>query len=252
MRLSQSSLRLTSEATRSSPSHVGVLSYPEDVRVPVVFVDANVLYSKTLRDWLFLLRRETAADMFTVASSNDVIAEVLYWLRKNNSGGPGHLTGNVKETLEESLDEVVRDFPAGTVLPRNDEHDVHVHAAATVCEAAYLITDDQGFFDVADQLNYEVHSADSFFQLITENVPQIVDQVIHQQLGYYRARGGSKTLGEALASAGCPTFAKIIDQHLQAMTSGRTTSGIAAEVVIGAEHQGDRVPTEPGVAAQVL
>lgn len=211
--------------------------------MPIIFVDANVLYSKTLRDWLFLLREETCADMFTVVSSNDVIAEVLYRLRKNNSGGPGHLTGNVKETLERSLDEVVRDFPAGTVFPGDDEHDVHVHAATKECGADYLITDDQGFFDVADQLNYEVHTADTFFQLITENVPQVVDQVIHRQLDYYRARGGSKTLSEALADAGCPVFSTIVDRHLQAMADGRTTSGIAAEVGSVLESQA----VQPGV-----
>lgn len=215
------------------------------MRVPIVFVDANVLYSKTLRDWLFLLRLETSADMFTLASSNDVITEVLYRLRRNNSGGPGHLTGNVKDTLEGTLDEVVRDFPAGTVFPGGDEHDVHVHAATKECGADYLITDDQGFFDVADQLNYEVHTADTFFQLITENVPQVVDQVIHRQLAYYSARGAGKTLSQALADAGCPMFSTIVDRHLQAMAAGRTTSGIASEVGSALENQ----PVQPRAEA---
>ncbi|MEJ1089402.1 PIN domain-containing protein [Microbacterium sp. Mu-80] len=204
------------------------------MRVPIVFVDANVLYSKTLRDWLFLLRLETSADMFTLASSNDVIAEVLYRLRRNNPSGPGHLTGNVKDTLEGTLDEIVRDFPAGTVFLGDDQHDVHVHAATKECGASYLITDDHGFFTVADQLNYEVHTADSFFQLLTENVPEVVDRVIHQQLGYYRARGSGMTLSQALADAGCPMFSTIVDQHLQALAAGRSTSGIAAEVGAGA------------------
>lgn len=198
------------------------------MRVPIVFVDANVLYSKTLRDWLFLLRRETCGDMFTVASSNDVIAEVLYWIRKNNSGGPGHLTGNVKETIEASLDELVRDFPAGTVFPGDDTHDTHVYAASITCGAAYLVTDDTGFHDVSNELPYEVHSADSFFQMIAENVPQAVDRVIREQIAYYQRRSGSKTLREALISANCPMFAEIVHQHLQATSTGNTTAGIAA------------------------
>lgn len=200
------------------------------MRVPIVFVDANVLYSKTLRDWLFLLRRETCGDMFTVASSNDVIAEVLYSIRRKKSGGPGHLTSNVKEKIEASLDELVRDFPAGMVFPGDDTHDTHVYAASIACGADYLVTDDAGFHDASDELPYEVHSADSFFQLITENTPQIVDNVIRAQIDYYRSQSGSKTLSEALISANCPTFAEIVRQHLQAMSSGNTTAGIAARV----------------------
>lgn len=200
------------------------------MRVPIVFVDANVLYSKTLRDWLFLLRRETCGELFTVASSNDVIAEVLYRLRKNNSDGPGHLTGSVKETIEASLDELVRDFPAGMVFPGDDTHDTHVYAASITCGAAYLVTDDAGFHDASDELPYEVHSADSFFQLIAENVPQSVDNVIREQLVYYRSRSGSKMLSEALISADCLTFAEIVHQHLQAMSASNTTAGIAASV----------------------
>ncbi|MGO3281094.1 MAG: PIN domain-containing protein [Brevibacterium aurantiacum] len=200
------------------------------MRVPIVFVDANVFYSKTLRDWLFLLRRETGGDMFTVASSNDVIAEVLYQIRRNNSDGPGHLTSNPKETMEASLDELVRDFPGGMVFPGDDAHDTHVYAASITCGAAYLVTDDAGFHEVSDELPYEVHSADSFFQLIAENVPQVLDNVIRTQIAYYRGRSDSKKLSEALISANCPTFAEIVHRHLQAMSTGNTTAGIAASV----------------------
>lgn len=200
------------------------------MRVPIVFVDANVLYSKTLRDWLFLLRRETCGDMFTVASSNDVIAEVLYRIRRNNPDGPGHLTSNAKETIEASLDELVRDFPADMAFPGGDTHDAHVYAASITCGATYLVTDDAGFHDVSDELPYEVHSADSFFQLIAENVPRAVDNVIRTQIAYYRDKSDSKTLNEALVLAKCPTFAEIVHQHLQAMSEGNTTAGIAESV----------------------
>ncbi len=200
------------------------------MRVPIVFVDANVLYSKTLRDWLFLLREQTQGDMFTVASSNDVIAEVLRSIRRRNPTGPGHLTGSVKELLERQLDEIVRDFPDGIAFPGDDEHDTHVHASAITCGATYLITDDNGFQRVADVLPCEVHSADSFFHLIAENVPQVVDDVIRIQSGYNRSRGRTTPLSDSLATAGCSTFAEIVDQHLRAISSGRTTSGIAANI----------------------
>ncbi|MCH5643313.1 hypothetical protein [Gordonia sp. ABSL49_1] len=47
-----------------------------------VFVDENVLWPKTLRDWLFLLRNATGGEMFTVCSTEDVVAEAIYTLRR--------------------------------------------------------------------------------------------------------------------------------------------------------------------------
>lgn len=198
--------------------------------MPIVFVDANVLYSKTLRDWLFLLRIETCGDLFTVASSNDAITEALYWLRKKNPDAPGYFISNTKEIIEASLDDRIRDFPAGVTFPGDDKHDTHVHAAAAACGATYLITGDEGFRAVEDELPYEVHTADSFFQLVAENVPQAVDDVIRRQRAYSRSRGWTKTLSEMLRAAQCPTFAEIVDRHLRALSDGHTTSGIAATV----------------------
>ena len=42
-----------------------------------MFVDANVLFSKTCRDWLYFLRQENEG-MFQLCSTNDVMVEVLY------------------------------------------------------------------------------------------------------------------------------------------------------------------------------
>jgi FAD/FMN-containing dehydrogenase len=200
------------------------------MRVPIVFLDANVLYSKTLRDWIFLLREETAGGLFTVVSSNDVIAEALYSIRRNKPLAPGHATARPKEIIESALDDIVRDFPAGASFPGGDRHDVHVHAAATACNASYVITSDKGFHTVADQLEYEVHTADSFLQLVAENMPQAVDRVILRQNEYRSNRGATKTLSTALIDARCPTFAVIVDRHLRAIAQGRTTTGIAGSV----------------------
>ena len=48
-----------------------------------VFVDANILFSKTLMDWLFFLREENPG-MFQLISTQDVFSEVLYNMRRNN------------------------------------------------------------------------------------------------------------------------------------------------------------------------
>ena len=59
-----------------------------------VFVDANVLYSKTLMDWLFLLKLHNPG-MFQVHTTEDVCAEVLANMRSRHPQAPGHYTAHL-------------------------------------------------------------------------------------------------------------------------------------------------------------
>ena len=43
-------------------------------------MDANVLYSRTLRDWMLMLRLE-ADGMYVVLTTEDILTEVLYHFR---------------------------------------------------------------------------------------------------------------------------------------------------------------------------
>ena len=200
------------------------------MRIPIAFVDANVLFSKTLCDWLFLLRIETKGGMFVLFSSEDSITEVLYNMRRKNPQANGEYTGRRQGLLRKSLDDVVDAFPGEVDFPGKDVNDHHVHAAALACNASYLIADDRGFHEIdSDLLPYEVHSADSFLLLIAENAPQAVDEVILKQIEYWRGKPDSKPLDVALEDAGCPTFASCVRGHLKRLFSGESSIGVAAE-----------------------
>lgn len=75
-------------------------------------------------------------------------------VRRRRSGDkPGRFTGKIQENIRKFLD----DFPA-IEFPGADEHDQHIHAAATSINASYLIADDKGFHKIDDDLlAYEVH-----------------------------------------------------------------------------------------------
>ncbi len=77
-----------------------------------VLVDASVLFSRTLRDWLFLLKIHSDTDMFTftVHATEGIIAEVLYRLRRKYPDAPGHLTSEVHDRIVANLDSRVADF----------------------------------------------------------------------------------------------------------------------------------------------
>lgn len=202
------------------------------MRTPIVFVDANVLYSRTLRDWLFMLRLETAGGMFALFSSEDSLTEALYHLRKNHPDKPGRFTGKIQQSIRKFLDDILDDFPA-IEFPGADEHDQHVHAAATSVNASYLIADDKGFHKIdQDLLTYEVHSADSFFMLVAANAPSAVDRVIIKQVEHFRGKAGAKPLHEQLRSAGCPQFAECVLEHLKKLAAGEATHGIADSLLL--------------------
>ncbi len=184
-----------------------------------MLVDANVLFSTTLRDWLFLLRNETEANMFTVYATEDIIAETIYRLRRKRPTAPGHVTSRVSELIREQLDDLVRDYEVDGSHPGSDKDDAHVHAAAVTAGVNIVLTDDSGFTklapEVADQLPYEVQTPDSFFTLIDDSSPSKVKAVTDRQLQHFLGRDNEADLPGRLKAAGCPNFAERVRLHLQ-------------------------------------
>jgi len=181
-----------------------------------VFVDANVLYSRTLRDWLFLLRRETEG-MFQVHSTEDVLAEVVYRLRRNNPTMEGGVITNLREKLVSAIDELVGDFDATIEYAGADANDRHVHAAAVASKAHILLTDDNGF-EGSDEDPYEVFTCDEFFLLVDDSASWMVERVVADQNAYWSKKRSHKSLVQALKDAGCPEFAKRVEGHLRSLS----------------------------------
>ncbi|MEV8135752.1 PIN domain-containing protein [Microbacterium aurantiacum] len=188
-------------------------------------MDANVLYSRTLCDWIFMLRLE-APGMFRLYSSADVLDEVAYHLRKNKPLADGRVIQAKRDHLRRFLDDVVTDFPGDVPFAGDDAHDVHLHAAAVESIADYLVSDDRGFEALnKDSAPYEPHTADTFLCLIAENAPFAVQEVITRQLAYWSGREGARSLTDALREAGCPVFAGRVESALRAITDGRSVVG---------------------------
>lgn len=188
-----------------------------------VFVDANVLYSRTLRDWLFLLRNEGRGGMFQVHTTRDVMTEVLYRKRRQNKDAPGKVITDIHNLLEANIDEILDDFDTTVPYDGGDPDDLHVHAAAVSCGAQILLTADKGFAS-SETTPYEVYTCDDFFLVINESAPRAVQRVIVQQSKYWNARPAKpgrtrKSLPQALIDAGCPKFAQAVQTHQKSMLS---------------------------------
>lgn len=179
-----------------------------------VFIDSNVLYSRTLRDWLFMLRLETQGGMFQIHTTWDVITEVGARLRDNHPKAPGTLVAKVVKKCQEHFDEILEDYPGGPVPGIADEGDWMVHHAAEACRADVLLTQDQGF--ESDESCYEAYTCDDFFVELHKSAPAAVKLVAEKQMNFWAAKNG-KGVPDALRDAGCPEFAEVVLAHIRHM-----------------------------------
>ncbi|MCP3425645.1 PIN domain-containing protein [Rothia sp. AR01] len=183
----------------------------------LVFVDANVLFSRTRRDWLFLLRRETGGSLFRLCTSVEVLHEVGARLRNANPAADSSLIGQFHERVDRFLDHMVAGYPGGPVEGIEDHDDWHVHHAAMHCRADALLTEGQGFLSA--ETGYEVYDCDEFFQEVAWLAPNATREVTRFQAAYWAARAGSQ-LPDALRAAGCPRFAEVVLGHLRGLARG--------------------------------
>ena len=185
-----------------------------------VFVDADVLFSRTLRDWLFLLRNACHGAAFTLGASEDVLAEVIARLRDSKPELSGANISTLRQRLVEQLDELVEDFTVHPWMLERDAGDAHVRAAATAGYFEMLLTCDGVLLhdtEHHDEAHYEPISPDQFFVLFDDSSPATVSAVTREQVRYFMKRDGEVDLPAALRRAACPDFAERVNRHLHRM-----------------------------------
>lgn len=182
-----------------------------------VFLDANVLYSRTLRDWFCLLSQESGLDGIALFWSEDVWAEVIYHLRKAN---PHHSDAQVggwrRRLLEGFPDAMVTNYVIDPQFLAGDPCDAHVIAAAQKGAVDYMVTSNiKDFATHADILDFEIYDPDSFLCLIAERRPAATYATTKRQLKYWKMKAGAKELPKALSDARAPQFAGKVKTILQ-------------------------------------
>ncbi|WP_158685253.1 PIN domain-containing protein [Microbacterium halophytorum] len=186
-----------------------------------VFVDANVLGSRTQYDWLFQLRLRV--EMFSLWTSGDVVDEANRAWRLRHPNADGAMREKRTRIFSTYFDEVSDDWAGGSETQLRDRHDSHVHNAAVSTGADVLLTDNLRDFEGAAERPYDVYSPDTFFMLIERNAPQAVRDVTRDQALYWngkREEGTARrerTLSDALRHAQCPMFADVVEGHLRVL-----------------------------------
>lgn len=197
-----------------------------------IFLDANVLYSRTLRDWLWLLMIESgksgSPNRLEPRLSEDVLAELLYRIRRAHRQLSDAEVGGIRRRLLEGHEHcVVTGYGVPDLPMLADQNDLHVVGAATHASVDYLVSDDKGLHEAADEFDFEVYTADDMLCLIAERRRDLLLQVTRLQLRYWRRRAAEtgsdfRQLDDALKYAGAPAFAKVVKKTVQTIAlSGR-------------------------------
>ncbi len=199
----------------------------------LVFVDANILHSKTLRDWTLLLGLHCGR--FGVVSSEDCVIEALASIRDKNRHLDGGAIHTIGEQIKGSLHDLITDWPGGEVEGMPDTKDWHVVNAATHAGVQILMTTNtKDFSPIADSLPFDIYTPDELFTLIADNDPPAVEEVTRRQRSYWEEKrqksilsgmGEPKRLAEALRDAGASDFADVVgpDPPQARRSAGRRT-----------------------------
>lgn len=181
-------------------------------------MDANVLFSRTLRDWTLLLRNASGGLMFTVGASEDILAETVARLRDAHPTFSGGNIARLRRHLESQLDEIIDEFEIADWMLVEDEGDAHVRAAAVAGQFDMLLTSDRGLLADAERekhASYEPIHPDDFFVLVFDSAPEVVDEVMGLQLRYFMNRDGEADLPRWMENSGCPNMAERLREHLR-------------------------------------
>ncbi|WP_234420145.1 PIN domain-containing protein [Rhodococcus ruber] len=196
-------------------------------RVPNVLPDANVLYSRTLRDWICLLATRSGPPLFHLRWTEDILAELVYHLRKNHPHFSDRQIGGVRDKIVDIVAEHGRiaGYEIDPDLAYTDEYDAHLHVAAEHGGVQYVLTNDRGFHDFAaandERLDYEVYTPDDFLMLVHRDAIATVREALLDQIGYYRRLGRPFNLAARLEAAQAPKFAAAIREMMQAPAVAR-------------------------------
>jgi predicted nucleic acid-binding protein len=185
--------------------------------IRVVLADANVLYSRVLRDYLL---HAAAQEVIAIAWSAQILAEVTRHLMQNVTGFDGAAGNRLIRAMN-------RAFPLAEIEPGEehfhrladvslpDEYDRHVLAAAIAAEATVLCTSNTKDFpaDAARDAGVEVLTPDDLLsRLVTEYEPQMV--AAHRTAVALLRGASNESTVRALRRAGAPMTADLMARLL--------------------------------------
>ena len=181
--------------------------------IRVVLADANVLYSRVLRDYLLYAADQ---EIIAIAWSPGILAEVTEHLTRNVAGFDATAAARLVDAMN-------RAFPLAEVEPGKqhwhtladvalpDEDDRHVLAAALAAEATVLCTSNTKDFpdDIVTALGIEVLTPDELLSRLVEEYQQQMLAAHHTAVAALKGATDASTVA-ALHRAGASMTAALM------------------------------------------
>lgn len=183
----------------------------------LIFLDANILYSRTLRDWFCLISKASGIEGIALRWSEDVMAEYQYHIRRKNPGWSEQQVGGWRRKLTDAFPgAMITGYEIDPVLLESkDKFDAHVVSAAAHGRVDYLVTSNESDFEeITHQYEFEIFSPDDMLSLIYERRSDAVRIATKDQMTYWANRKEDKPLPQALTDAGAPNFANHVGKLL--------------------------------------
>jgi len=184
--------------------------------VIVAFLDANVLASKTQRDWFLKLSLERPTIVNLVTSTEVLDETERVFLRRNPGANPG-TASSLRARIEAVLTDVFKTSQTHDEVIGVDPGDWHVHHSVIESEAKLLITNNIRHF--SGDYPYSVTSPDDALCQMLLAQPEAVLSVARSEEDYWgrQSRLGRPAvpLHQALSKAQCPRFGSLINEFLR-------------------------------------
>ncbi|SNY30956.1 PIN domain-containing protein [Paractinoplanes atraurantiacus] len=194
-----------------------------------VFLDANVLYSRCLRDWLVLMALDSHYTAYELRWSEAVLAEAFYHLRRAYPEAPERRIEHWRDQLDKQFPEAkVTDWDPQAVPRPRDANDHHVLAAALAGEVDILVTNDGDIDDFQRCLDHveagvDVQHVDDFFCMMADRHTKLVRRRFLSQVMYWQRRdelteeAAADAAIDSLDKAGAARFAFLLrtDERFQ-------------------------------------
>ena len=180
--------------------------------------DANVLFSRSLRDYLLVAGEE---DLISVVWSNEILDEMARNLVKSIPGFTSDAAGYLLKALVESFPYATftlseEDYARLKEYDFPDEKDRHVFAAALASEANVICTSNIKDFpaEIAFELGLTVRTPDALFvELIEESPLQMLR--VHKRVVRGFPDGTNESTLSALRRAGANETADLLFSMLK-------------------------------------
>lgn len=186
-----------------NPSRLPGLGAP----VNIVLADANVLYSRVLRDYLLYA---SAEDLISVRWSQQILGELSENLIKNlpnfdHAAAKALIRGMSEYFPNASVEPTSEHYEMFRKLHMPDEDDRHVVAAAIAAEADILCTSNIKDFpdDVMKHAGIQLVTPDMLLTSLAITYPDQMEQIHQTSVGSLKGATDESTLA-ALERAGAP------------------------------------------------